>query len=732
MVLREGGDPRNPAHYRLQDVNTGSCVGATVAAGCIPGSTADKSNANEQMSMRTPLERESLYVDGIYYITDDIRFRTNLLYSQRWSQRTIAGFPMQATSPSRGGPAALAANSHFNPTTAPISNWWRRTWEVPRVTDSTLTTYRFSGALEGSFEWADRFFDWDVSYLNNSNRVLHATYGNLNIANTRAAVGPSFLNARGQVQCGTAAAPIAFTDCVPFNPFLPAGREGPGGLTNNRALQDFLFQREHATGETETTVMMANLTGSIMTLPAGDLAFAVGIENRKEEGAFVPDALSVTGGSTNLAAGPTRGSYSVDEIYLEFQVPLLSGLPFAHALDLSLASRSSEYDTFGDTTNSKFGLEWNPIESVLVRGTWSEGFRAPTIADLFGGGSQTFSFFQDPCDTVFGLSRENPAVRANCVAAMGPLANTFRQLGAGMIPVGAPNAQTPVPFTSGSNPTLQPETAVSKTLGVVWSPDFVEGLNLSLDWWNIRIEETIVADAPTTILNDCFVQDIARRCSPLLFTRDPTLGFVNFMSFGSRNAGFREVEGFDFTAAYQLATANWGSFSVVSNSTYTSSDVLVSTDDPRHPISSVGRAGPAGIDFRLRSNLNLGWQKGDFSVNWIVRHYSSVKEACAYFVPGSTEPNLECNEITFAPTGALLPDGSPASALSRRNRTGSNSFNDVRVGWEAPWNATIAVGANNVFERIGPVMYSNPAANFPYYGGFDIGRFTYMSYTQRF
>lgn len=728
-VLRDGGNPYNIADYRLQDTFTGTCAGATETTGCTPGSTRDKSNTNLQTDLRTPLERKSLYVDGLFNITDDISFRTNLLYSNRSTDRTVAGYPMQAASFA----TPMSADSYYNPvgskhgyaTPTAISSWWRRTWEVPRVSSSELTTYRFSGAFEGSFEWADRYFDWDVSYLNNTNKLVQATYGNLNVGRTRAAVGPSFLNAQGRVQCGSAGAPIAFTDCVPFNPFLEFDRAGDGGLTNNQQLQNFLFQEEHATGETETTVMAANLAGSIVTLPAGDLAFAVGVENRKEKGSFVPDALAVTGNSTNLSAGPTGGRYTVDEIYAELQIPLLSELTFARELSLSLASRYSDYDTFGDTVNSKFGFKWKPIDAVLVRGTWAEGFRAPTIADLYGGGSQTFSFFTDPCDTNFGSSATNPTTRANCVAAFGPTANSYRQLGQGFNPVNSPNSQTPVAFTSGSNPTLLPETAVSKTLGVVWSPEFVQGLNLSLDWWNIRIENTIVSDSPSTILNDCFVQGIASRCSPQLFTRDSALGYVNFMNFGGRNAGYREVEGFDFDIAYRRVTESWGSFSVVSNSTYTSSDVLISTNDLRVPLSDVGFTS----SFRIRSNLNLGWQMGAFSVNWMARYYSSMKESCTYFIPGSTTPNLECNEIVIAPTGAVT---GTTSQISRRKRTGSTTFNDVQLRWEAPWNATVAVGANNVFEKVGPVMYTQPSANVSYYGGFDIGRFLYMKYTQRF
>ena len=101
-------------------------------------------------------------------------------------------------------------------------------------------------------------------------------------------------------------------------------------------------------------------------------------------------------------------------------------------------------------------------------------------------------------------------------------------------------------------------------------------------------------------------------------------------------------------------------------------------------------------------------------------------------VPPVTVAHLECNEITYAPTGALNADGSPASSLSRRKRTGSVTFNDVQMRIQAPWNATIALGANNVFDRYGPVMYSQPNSNFVYDGAFDIGRFWYFKYTQRF
>jgi iron complex outermembrane receptor protein len=715
-ILRDGGNPYDSSHYRLQNTSTES--------------PADKSNTNQQTDLRTPLENKSLYVDGSYKITDEIRFRTNVLYSNRLSSRTVAGYPMQAS----GFPQTaigMSVDSYYNPfgswhapagsTPQALGNWWRRSWEVPRVTDSELDTYRFSGAFEGVFEIGDRYFNWDVGYLNNQNKLLQKTFGNWNLARTQAAVGPSFLNAAGRVQCGTTLNPIGFDVCVPFNPFLQYGLEGDGGLYNNEELQKYLFQTEHNSGRTKTVVYTANLSGNIFTLPAGDLGFAVGYEHRNEHGAFTPDALAATAGSTNLASNPTSGGYKVDEVYLELQVPILADLPFAKELSLDVATRSSDYDTFGDTINSKVGFKWKPMDSLLIRGTWAEGFRAPTIADLYGGGSQTFATYTDPCDVQFGASRDAAsATRARCRQDLGALADTFRQLGQGFLPVTSAGTQTPVAFFSSSgNPDLVPELSKSKTLGAVYSPSFVEGLNIALDWWEIKINQTIVQDSPGGILNDCYTQGIQERCFG--FTRDSALGYVNTFRYGNRNAGYREVEGFDLDVTYRLPTDSWGAFSFAWNTTYTSRDEFVTQNNPliTHPEQNVSY----GSAFRIRSNLNVGWELGDFGVSWNTRYYSAMKETC---LNATLFPD-ECSN-----PGTYIPDLLGRPTLRNINVSGATAFHDIQFRWKAPWDATVSVGANNVFEKYGPIMYTQPSANVSYYGGFDIGRFWYARYTQRF
>ncbi|MCZ7844153.1 MULTISPECIES: TonB-dependent receptor domain-containing protein [Stenotrophomonas maltophilia group] len=701
--LNRGADPTNPANYHLTDTTP---------------FTGDVSNANDQMHVMYPVKRDSVYFDGRFKITDSVNFRTELGYNKRESTRQIAGYPLQS---STAGVGSMSINSYFNPfgrqhgyANPTAVAWNRRTWEVPRVTTSELKTYRAVASFDGSFEIGSRYFDWEVGYQYNRNELESVATGNLHKGRVAGGVGPSFYNAAtGKVQCGTAAAPISYDVCKPWNPLVPYGTTAADGLYGNEELQAWLFPEEITKGRTTSKNFFANIAGSIVTLPAGDLGFAFGVESRKEEGKYTPDALAQTGATTNLAAGPTGGDYTVNEAYLEVNVPVLADLPGAKELSFNGATRFSDYNTFGNTLNSKFGFKWKPIDSLMVRGTWAEGFRAPTISDLFGGGSETFAQFSDPCDTRFGSSASSAEVRARCARDIAN-ANTFRQLRQGGTPVNTSTDATPVPFTSGSNPLLTPETSTSKTLGLVWSPSFIQGFNASLDWWKIRIDNTIIADTPTQILQDCYESGIEARCSR--FQRDPVTGIVTNLKFGNRNAGFMETEGYDLDVSYRLDT-RFGKFNVNSATTYVSSATYrTSNDNSIVPIVTNG----IGSAFRVRSNLVLGYERGNFGASWTARYYSGVKETCSNI---ALYPD-ECSD-----PGVYAPWYKGARNYNER---GAVTFHDVQVRYSLPWDATVSVGANNVFEKTGPIMYSKPNSAFSYYGGYDIGRFVYMKYQQRF
>ncbi|WP_394002044.1 TonB-dependent receptor domain-containing protein [Luteimonas sp. WGS1318] len=687
FTLAPGGDPRNFADYRPTDPLT------------------DYTNPSQEMFLQTGLERRSVFANGTFDFNENVRLRGDFLYTHRETLQQIAGYPFQNYA---FDDVVLSAGSYFNPT-GEDSDFIRRTSEVPRRTTRELTTYRFSGGLEGSFDIGERFWDWDVGYVYNQNKGTVTGRGDLFLPNVRAALGPSFMDTDGVVKCGAAGAVIS--GCTPWNPLAPVG----GGYSNtlaDPALQSFLLLPTHDTSETTTQIFSANLGGVIATLPAGDLGMAVGVEHRKEEAVYEPDALLQSGQTTSLAGGPTQGGYSLNEAFVEFQIPLLADVALAQELSLDLAGRYSDYDTFGNTTNGKAGLKWKPIEDVLVRGTFATGFRAPTVGDLFGGTSQTFDFYTDPCDTLFGAAVRNPSVAAVC-GADGLPAN-FRQIASGNVQATGPGSQSAVPYLSGSNPELLPEESRTWTLGVVYSPSFLDGFDVSLDWWKIRINDVIAAESVTSILNQCYVLGIDSACDR--FVRSGA-GQVVDVTRTLINGGYQETAGYDLGIRYRLPETAVGNFVVDWKTTYVDYLEYKRDNEAETPIEQF--AGWGG-NFRVRSNLSLDWSPNDdFGVNWGVRYYSSMKEACTYDLDGGPE----CN----------LPDFSSSYTLEQpSHKQGSNTFHDVQVRYNTPWNATVSVGANNVFNHEGPIMYSQPNSNFPYYGGFDIGRFMYMKYQQRF
>ncbi|QNH11446.1 TonB-dependent receptor [Xanthomonas sp. SI] len=688
--LNPGGNPRNFADYH-------------------DFSNADLSNPSQQMFLQTGIERRSVFANGNFDFTDNVRGTASVLYTERETLQQIAGYPYRSVA----FDSPLSGESYFNPLPGQDVDFMRRTWEVPRQTRSELNTFRFSGGLEGSFQLGDNYWDWDVGYVYNRNKGTKTGTGNLFVPNVQNAVGPSFLDSDGVVKCGSAGNVIA--GCMPWNPLLPNGTAGAGSLADP-ALQAYLFLPSHDTSMSTTKVYSANLSGTIMALPAGDLAMAAGVEHRSEDARYDPDALLQSGLSTDLAGAPTRGGYSLDEVYLEFNIPVLADMPFAKELSFDVAGRYSDYNTFGDTTNSKFGLKWKPIDDLLVRGTYATGFRAPTVSDLYGGTSQTFDSYTDPCDTLFGAATRNAGVATRCGGAVPA---NFRQEASGGVDASGPGSQSNYAYLSGSNPELLPETSKTYTLGLVYSPSYVNGLDISLDWWKIRIDNVIAAESVTSILNQCYVQNIGAACDR--FVRDATSGQVIDVTRTLINGGYQETAGYDLGVRYRLSDTGFGNFVFDWKTTYVDYQEYKRDNESETPIEQHNGWGSSdwGSNFRVRSNLNVDWSYGSFGVNWGVRYYSGLREACTYDLGGGSE----CNEPGFT----------SAYTLEQPSRTvGSNTFHDVQIRYNAPWDATVSLGANNVFNHQGPIMYSQPNSNFSYNGSFDIGRMLYMKYTQRF
>ncbi|WDI92645.1 TonB-dependent receptor domain-containing protein [Xanthomonas campestris] len=659
---------------------------------------ADSYNFAPANYLVTPQERKSVFADAGLSITDNVRFKTTVTYNERESSQILAPMPIvlgRSAPGTNGADIVISANNIYNNTGRDIDYIQYRAEETGgRIFTQNVKTFGFSGAFEGDFEVGQRFFNWEAGMFYGKNDQTDRTTGLFNISALRNALGPSFVDAGGVARCGTAASTI--DGCVPMNML-----SGPGSLTPE--MLGYAGFNAHDLYGYEQKTYFGNIGGELFDLQGGAFAFSLGVEHREESGFDDPDALINSGDTTGNARTATDGGYKLDEAYVEFAVPLLADLPGAQLLDFSLATRYSDYSNFGDTTNSKFGFRWKPITDLMIRGNWSQGFRAPSINELFQGVSDTFEDVSDPCAGSFSDGSVNAARPGSC----------------GAVPAYA-QANPQVRTATGGNPNLQPETSTSKTLGFVYSPGWVTGLDISLDWWNIEIEDAIDTQTVQETLDSCYLAGIANACS--LIQREPT-GEVSNLLAVPNNIAKIEAEGYDLTLGYRLPDTAWGSFSVVWDSTYMSKFVVEKPlQDPETRVGLYRGGSARDNNWRIRSNLMLNWELGDVGGSASMRYYSSQVENCT-----------GANVATPANVALLCSDPNrvTSAGAAPRNHVPSVTYTDLAAYWKAPWNARVTVGVNNAFDRDPPQAATAFANSFD--SQYEIpGRFYYMRYTQKF
>lgn len=670
-----------------------------------------------------PQETHSLYTQGKYEIADNVRLRAEMLYNERTSEAQLAGQPITAI--------RISSQSIYNPFGVDVAGAAFRTSRAPRTYSVNQDTWRFGLGAEGEFVLMDRGLSWDVNYSYSDNESLMIKRGFFEKSRFDLATGASFVDSAGVARCGTAAAPIA--GCVPLN--LTGGQDG---ITSD--MLAYLSVAPRNVVYQETRSYSANLSGELFELPAGPLSFAAGLESRKESGYTDPDPLTQLGtviGDT--ASLPTRGGYSLDEGYLELAVPVLKDVTMARALEFSLATRHSRYSNFGVANNPKFGFRYQPIEDVLLRGNYAEGFRAPSISELFGGQSTSFPQAADPCSSNRTIFLENASVRARCASAGVP-ANYVQN-----------NGQAPT--LVGGNPDLSPETARTKTLGIVYSPGYVNGLSLALDWYNMRLSNSIGSRSAQQILTDCFVSNIASRCA--LITRD--LSGAQFANPGEitrirsidRNfdSGF-EVEGFDFTVDYAFRT-DFGQFQINWDNAYTSyfGDLNKLARGERNGdgdpssgnvVGTQANNSSAGARWRLQSRLATTWSRDSWTATLGANYTSALDENCSVVVNtanaiGRPELHNRCSDPDRLVNLYALQGTEIVAVPTQQpeNRMGSRWYFDAQMTWTAPWKGTVTAGIRNLFDT-DPPLCTSCFANQYETNYRTPGRYYYMSYRQTF
>lgn len=453
----------------------------------------------------------------------------------------------------------------------PFINSHRNVEGGPRVSTFENSTYRFVGGFKGTFA---ENFEWDVFGQYARNRGVRTSENDLNFNR----VQQSFLvtqDANGNNVCQDTSG-----GCVPWNIYE---RTANGDSPITREQTDFIGALAIVTGETEQLVFGGTIQGELTSygvkLPWADdgVTGLVGFEYREDSLNRLSDDISATiGGLTGTGGAtlPIAGDIDVFEVFGEAELPLLQNAPFAKELGIRAGFRYSDYTTSGDDpingqpTSSTFdaetwfvGASWTPIDDVRLRANLSRAIRAPNVFDLFVGANTGLidltsgeNGLFDPC------SGPNPAASLEACARTGVSAAAYGTIEDN--PAGQFNSIT------GGNAQLGPETSDSTTFGVIFTPSFIEGLSVAIDYFDIEVNDAIGVIPAQASLDGCiaggpgsntFCSLIQRDTfNTLWLTNDAPGGGVAGISEQNANIALLETSGVDLDIKYSLDVGKFG------------------------------------------------------------------------------------------------------------------------------------------------------------------------------
>jgi len=418
--------------------------------------------------------------------------------------------------------------------------------------------------------------------------------------------------------------------CAPLNPF--------GTYSASAEAQDFVTASLTDELEIEQFVVNVTAVGSFDVLDSvldGPLGYAVGVEYRDEssDNKLDPITLGVLPATSSFQPGQlvsdvspwlnsytsfdntqqfnTKGDYDVTDVFAEVRLPIFVDRPLARELTVDGAVRQADYSTLGQATTWKFGLTWAPDDDIRFRATISEAVRAPNISELFDPRLPIFiAASSDPCAST-NVNNGTAVREANCVAALSASGVSQDTI----FTDGAYDWTNPLTArfngVSGGNPNLSEEVADTETFGVVLTPSNIDGLTLSVDYWDVAIDDAISAVSADDILKGCYDSGNYPNlgfCNS--FTRRAD-GGLNFLETGQINFAKLEAEGVDISAAYEFAMGdnNFRVRAVASRQTHLNRffNPLDESDiDPE--LKEIQRPKVAG-------SLNISWDRGPFALS---------------------------------------------------------------------------------------------------------------------
>ncbi len=445
-------------------------------------------------------------------------------------------------------------------------------------------------------------------------------------------------------------------------------------------------------------------------MPGGYAGFAAGYEHRNQSGFFSPDPIASNGETMGIPSSPTDGGFSADEYFVEAKFPVLEGVSGADLLEFTTAFRRSDYKTSANTkfdaTTSKFGVLWRPMAELTFRASVSEGFRAPSIGELFNTGARNDATLTDPCG--------NAANQAAC-------ANIWT----GSDFTNYSQANNQISVQTGGNVNLKPEESDSLVWGVVYSPDWFDDASMGFEvtFYEHEVDNAIQAIDAQRQLDECVSGARPDYCSAISRTAN---GVINGFDNGLQNIGGVETSGVDFKVDY-TTDFDWGRVSVIWRNTFVNDYYEIDVDGVRSADldgtefgSNPDRAIP-----EWKYDLTLGWSQDAWSASTTVRYLSKIWEKCSDFLDNT--PN------SLANLGLCTNPNGTDNAASY-NILDETYYFDFQVGYTmklGEYDTDIAIGARNLFDQ-DPPLCTQCDLNGYLPGLYDPqGRFWYVKFTMR-
>ncbi|MBH9538034.1 TonB-dependent receptor domain-containing protein [Novosphingopyxis sp. YJ-S2-01] len=385
-----------------------------------------------------------------------------------------------------------------------------------RGEDHDRDTYRVVAGIRGSLSDVGNL-RYEAAFNYGHTDTFYRTSGNILIANFNNALA-AVRAPDGSIQCRINVDSNPANDdpaCAPLNLF--------GAGNPSQAAQDYVLYestRDETADQYNVTAFISGDSSGLFELPGGPVGFAVGGEYRREEAFSSFDDLTNAGATflnSNTPFDPP--ALEVYEAYGELNVPIISGVSGIEELTASGAVRYSDYNFSGGVTAYNANLIYSPFPGLRFRGGYARSVRAPNLGNLFATQSETFNTIADPCNaTRIG---EQPNFAARCAEAGIPTTITL------------PNGNV-IPFTNVSpsnisgfnrgNPNLRPEKSNSFTFGGVFAPTFLPGFSITLDYYNIEVEDVISGLSAQAIVDRCYndPNSLDNPFCAVVFRRAPT------------------------------------------------------------------------------------------------------------------------------------------------------------------------------------------------------------------